>query len=279
MHPFLACQWAFGKPACRLGLAVRGDTELNVDDVHEALAAGVNFLNWPADSEGPGRRDAMSEAIASLGGKREGIVICVQFAARTAAEAKTELRSVLDALGTDYVDLLTFYYVEHAAEWDAMLAPGGALQWCEAAKRDQVVRRLGVTTHQRRLAASMARGGRIDALMIRYNAAHRGAEKEVFPVIDAMRMPVVAYTALRWGALLRPTPDDPPGFIVPRAPAWYRFVLDCPSVAVVLAAPGNAGELREDLQVLDATGPMPPDQYAQLAAHGARVRRHAGTFP
>ena len=52
--------------------------------------------------------------------------------------------------------------------------------------------------------------------MIRYNAAHRGAEREVFPVTDAIGMPVIAYTALRWGALLRPTPDDPPGFRVPR---------------------------------------------------------------
>ena len=61
--------------------------------------------------------------------------------------------------------------------------------------------------------------------MIRYNAAHRGAEREVFPVTDALGLPVIAYTALRWGGLLRPTPDDPPGFVVPPAPAWYRFVL------------------------------------------------------
>ena len=83
-------------------------------------------------------------------------------------------------------------------------------------RRDGVVRRLGLTTHQMDLAAEVARSGHLDALMIRYNAAHRGAEREVFPVTDALGLPVIAYTALRWGALLRPTPEDPPGFVVPR---------------------------------------------------------------
>jgi len=116
-------------------------------------------------------------------------------------------------------------------------------------------------------------------LMVRYNAAHRGAEMEVFPVADARGLPVVAYTALRWGALLGSTQDDPPGFTVPRAPAWYRFVLQAPSVAVVLAAPDSRAELEEDLSVLYATGPLSPVEYEQLAAHGLRVRKHAGRFP
>jgi aryl-alcohol dehydrogenase-like predicted oxidoreductase len=142
-----------------------------------------------------------------------------------------------------------------------------------------VIRRLGVTSHQRPLAATMARSGQLDALMVRYNAAHRGAETEVFPVADEHGLPVIGYTALRWGELLRPTSDDPPGFSVPPAPVWYRFALQSPSVAVVLAAPQNRSELDEDLTVLAATGPLPPDEYERLAAHGRRVRRHAGRFP
>ena len=49
------------------------------------------------------------------------------------------------------------------------------MEYCRSAKRDGVVRSLGVTSHQRPLAAEMARSGLLDALMIRYNAAHRGA--------------------------------------------------------------------------------------------------------
>ncbi len=105
-------------------------------------------------------------------------------------------------LGTDYIDVLTLYYVEHAAEWEEITAPGGALRYLQDAKRDGTVRRIGITSHQRTLAAQMAKTGLLDAGMIRYNAAHRGAEREVLPVTQSLGLPVIAYTALRCGALL-----------------------------------------------------------------------------
>jgi aryl-alcohol dehydrogenase-like predicted oxidoreductase len=264
---------AFGLPVCRLGLASRGGSGLTPEDVHHALGRGVDFLNWP------GTEDALSRAVAGLGRGRERMVVCAQFEARTAADAAEELRAMLKALGTDYVDVLTFYYVEERTEWAELCGPGGALDYCRAARRDGVVRRLGLTTHQRGLAAEAARSGHLDALMIRYNAAHRGAEREVFPVTEALGLPVIAYTALRWGALPRPTPEDPPGFVVPSPPAWYRFVLQSPAVAVALMAPNDRAELEEGLGVLDAIGPLPADEYERLAEHGRRVRRHAGGFP
>jgi predicted aldo/keto reductase-like oxidoreductase len=256
-----------------LGLATRGDSELTEADIQLALERGVTFLNWP------GADDALSRTVAGLGARRDQIIVCVQFEARSAADAAGELRSILAALHSNYVDVLTFYYVEESAEWDELTGPGGALGYCRAAQRDGTIRRLGLTTHQRPLAAVVTQSGLLDVLMVRYNAAHRGAEREVFPVAVAAGISVIAYTALRWGALLRPTPADPPGFAVPPAPAWYRWVLQNPSVAVVLAAPHNRFELEEDLSVLDLDGPYPPAEYERLAEHGRRVRAHAGGFP
>jgi predicted aldo/keto reductase-like oxidoreductase len=260
-------------PVCRLGLATRGRTDLTPADVLHALDAGVNFLNW---CEQP---DSLSQAIAGLGSRRSEVVICVQFEARTAVEAERELAWIRNELRTDYVDVLTFYYVEEMAEWEQILGRGGALEYCREAQARGQVRLLGLTTHQRRLASATARSGLLDLLMIRYNAAHRGAEQEVFPVTDAAGLPVVVYTCLRWGALLQPTPDDPPGFRVPPAPAWYRFALQHPSATVALMAPENRTELEEDLTVLQATGPLSEAEYAQLVEHGRRVRKHAGNFP
>ena len=65
---------------------------------------------------------------------------------------------------------------------------------------------------------------------------------------------------------------------MPRAPDCYRFALQSPSVAVALMAPANRAELEEDLAVLEA-GPLTAQEYARLAEHGQRVRRHGGTFP
>jgi predicted aldo/keto reductase-like oxidoreductase len=263
----------FGKAACRLGLASHDGARLTVADIEHALDRGINFLNWA------GSEDTISQTVANLGARREEVVVCVQFGARTAADAGEELRSILSALGSDYVDVATFYYVETREEWAEIIGPGGALDYCRSAQSAGQIRRLGLTTHQRPLAAEAAKSALIDLLMIRYNAAHRGAEQEVFPAALAAGLPVIAYTGLRWGALLQPTPDDPPGFAVPTAPAWYRFVLQSPAVSVVLAAPHTREELDEDLTVLEASGPMPADEYERLAEHGQRVRRHAGRFP
>ena len=258
---------------CRLGLATRGGTHLTADDVLHALEHGVNFLNWC------GVADGLRDAIANLGDKRREVIVCVQFEARSAREAEVELRHLLDELRTDYIDVLTFYYVEEHAEWQEISGPGGALEFCRRAQQDGQVRLLGLTSHQRPLAAEAARSGLLDLLMIRYNASHRGAEKDIFPITDARGMPVIVYTCLRWGALLRGTPEDPPGFLVPPAPAWYRFVLQNPSVTVALLAPDNRAELEEDLSVLDTPGPLSAAEYERLAAHGQRVRKHAGSFP
>jgi predicted aldo/keto reductase-like oxidoreductase len=258
---------------CRLGLATRGENQLRPADIERALERGINFLNWP------GVPDSLSRVVAGLGSRRHEVVVCVQFEARTATDAQQELRHILQELNTEYVDVLTFYYVEEPAEWQQIINPGGALEYCRAAQQDGRVRWIGLTSHQRPLAATVARSGLLDLLMIRYNAAHRGAETEVFPITDALGLPVVVYTCLRWGALLQPTPDDPVGYVPPRAPAWYHFALQSSSVAVALAAPDNRAELEEDLTVLDNPEPLSPEEYEQLAAQGRRVRRYARHFP
>jgi predicted aldo/keto reductase-like oxidoreductase len=238
-----------------------------------ALDQDVNFLNWC------GTPNSMSRTIAELGPRRAEVFVCVQFEARTAEDADRELADILTELHTPWIDALTFYYVEEPEEWGQIHGPGGSLSYCAAARKEGKVERLGVTSHQRRLAADMARSGLLDLLMVRYNAAHRGAEQDVFPVTDTLGLPVVVYTSLRWGALLRATPDDPPGFDVPRAPAWYRFALQPPAVSVALMAPDNRQQLEEDLTALQALAPLSPEEYERLARHGQRVRRHAGSFP
>lgn len=262
----------FTAPVCRLGLATRGDHRLSGADVERVLACGINFLNWC------GRPDSLSRTIAALGPRRAEVMICTQFEARTAADAEAELNRQLRELNTPSIDVLTFYYVEAASEWEEIAGPGGALSYCRQAQREGKIRFLGLTSHQRPLAATIAASGDLDALMIRYNAAHRGAEREIFPVTDRLKVPIIAYTCLRWGALMQPTPDAPEGFSVPGASDWYRFVLQSSSVAVALFAPETREELEEDLTVMKSS-PLSGEEYAKLAAHGERVRRHGGRFP
>lgn len=257
----------------RLGLATRGTSRLEPGDVERAIACGINYLNWC------GHRDGLSRAVAGLGKGRGQVVVAVQFKARTARAAAREFDRLLSELRSDYIDVLTFYYVESEPEWEVLLAPEGAHEYLRRQQEQGRVRLLGLTTHQRPLAARWAQSGRLDLLMVRYNAAHRGAERDVFPVTSARGIPVVTFTGLRWGALLKATPEDPPGFHPPAPVDCYRFCLANPAVSVALAAPGNRRQLEDDLRLLEDWRPPRADELASLLAHGDRVRRHAGAFP
>ena len=258
---------------CRLGLASRGGRHLKAKDVGYAIERGIGYLNWC------GHADGMSRAIRELGPKREDVVVATQISARSRKEAEEELEDVLSELGSDYLDIATFYYVEHESEWDEITAVDGALAAMEKLRGQGKVKMLGLTSHQRKLAASIAETRALDMLMIRYNAAHRGAEKDIFPTAHPLKIPVVTFTSLRWGALMEPTQEDPPGFSPPSAADCYRFVLSNPSVAVALMAPADRDELDANLVLLDNWGPMGPEEETTMRAHGDRVYRNAGSFP
>ena len=261
-------------PVLRLGLATRGNTHLTPDDVLYAIERGVNYLNWCAHPDG------MSCAIRQLSSEqRQKVVVAVQFFARNAEAARRELDEKLRELGTDYVDVVTFYYVERESEWGEIAGEQGALEPVREAQTEGRVRLIGLTTHQRSLAAKRAKHQEVDLLMIRYNAAHRGAEREIFPTTDEVGIPIVAYTCLRWGALLRPTPEDSPGLSPPTAQDCYRFALSHPSVSVAIMAPNDRGELEANLSLLSDWRGMTPKEMEHIQAHGARVYRTAGGFP
>jgi predicted aldo/keto reductase-like oxidoreductase len=257
----------------RLGLATRGNTSLTADDVALAVERGVNYLNWC------GYDDGIAKALRRGLIERNSVAVAMQLDARDAANAATELEEAFRALGTRRIDVVTFYYVERKSEWDQIASRKGALRALEDAKAQGRVGLIGLTTHQRKLAAACAEEKKFDLLMVRYNAAHRGAEQDVFPVTERLGMPVVVYTAQRWGALTRATRDDPPEFTPPAAIEWYRFALAHPAVSVVLMAPNGRRELDENLKLLDDWHAPTTAEFDAMAGHGMRVRRHAGKFP
>ena len=263
----------------RLGVATRGNTTLAADDVHYAIERGVRYFNWC------GRPDGLSRAVAEIGVRRPELVLATQLKARSADAAERELDRILAETRSERLEVGTFYYVESEEEWREIVAPGGAWDAFARRRKQGQLALLGITTHQRSLAASWAAelapdgSPRLDLLMVRYNAAHVGAERDVFPVASRLGVPVVTFTALRWRDLLDPTPADPPGFRPPTAAECYRFCLGHPGVSVVLAAPNGRVELEEDLAGLDSVAILEESRERAIREHGQRVRAYRREFP
>jgi hypothetical protein len=102
-------------------------------------------------------------------------------------------------------------------------------------------------------------------LMIRYNAEHPGAEKDIFPHLSNGKPSILAYTATSWRRLLKP-PKGWQGQTM-TAGDCYRFQLSSPHVDVALMGPASRQQMEENLAALDK-GPLSPDEDRWIREYG-----------
>ena len=232
--------------------------------IEEAVEQGINYLYW-----GSIRRPAFGRAIRNLARRdRESLVLTVQSYSRVASLLAPSVEIALRRAHVEYFDFLLL------GMWNQ--PPRQAL--VDAAlrlKQQGKLRHLMLSTHNRPSLQAHFRDfelGRspFDVFMLRYNATHRGAEKDVFPHLPKTGPPgIIAYTATRWGHLLDPA-KMPPGEAPASARDCYRFALSHPSVNLVLCGPANREQMQEAMHALDG-GPLEPDEVQRMQRIGDYV--------
>jgi len=253
-----------GVNVSRLGLAP--SYGVSARSVDEAFERGIDFFFW-----GALRRWGFGLALRKLVRRHPGrVVIAIQSFTDRAFWLRRSVDAARARLGVDAIDLLCLAYRNtplDARVWE------GAL---ELRARGQV-RALLVSSHDRARLVSLTERDGLDAIMARYNAAHRGAEAEVFPAAMARGKGVLVYTATRWGSLLDPA-SIPKGERPPRASDCYRFALGHDAVDACLIGPANQDELREALVALER-GPLTAEERAWMIRVGDGVRAHRRSAP
>ncbi len=258
---------ATGMPVFRLGLAATyrpGERALRC-----ALDQGINYLfGFAIDTQ-------MTGLIRGLNAdRRERIVIATggyNWLFRH-TKLKKSLDNALRRFRTDYVDVFQYLGIMNPGHF-----PPRVQDELAELRASGKVRAIAVSCHDRKFAGELAARNVVDVLMIRYNAAHPGAEKDIFPHVSSHDTGVVSYTATRWRRLLvrpRVWPKTQP---VATAGQCYRFVLSNPNVHVALMAPANEKQLLNNLSEV-RRGPLPEDEISFMRRFGACVHDHAGWF-
>jgi aryl-alcohol dehydrogenase-like predicted oxidoreductase len=232
--------------------------------IHRALDAGVNyFFAYGFD------RQMVRTLRDVMGRDRQDYV--VSTGAYNLLVGHLDLRRTLEKrlrqFHTDYIDVFLFLGVTKPKHF-----PERAREELYRLRDEGKIRFMGMSCHDRRFAGRLVAEGAIDVAMIRYNAAHRAAELEIFPQLERHDPGVVSYTATRWRYLLRPPAGWPKDGRVPTATECYRFVLSNPSVHVCLTAPSNLQQLEMNLTALEA-GPLSSDDMDFMREFGDAVHR------
>jgi aryl-alcohol dehydrogenase-like predicted oxidoreductase len=173
---------------------------------------------------------------------------------------------------TDYIDAFLFLGVTRKKEF-----PEKAREELVRLREEGKIHAIGMSCHDRTFAGSLAAQGALDVFMIRYNAAHRGAENDIFPKLFQYNPGIMSYTATRWSYLLRRPKGWPANGRIPTAGECYRFVLSNPHVHVCLTAPRNQRQLQENIDAV-RQGPLSEDDMHFMKEFGDAVYRQYKWF-
>ena len=256
---------ALGRRVYRLGLATNYGIEGS--DLEWALERGVNYLFWT-----PNARRVTNSLKAALSRDRESLILaCGPTTGYLGGSIKRACDRLLKKLGTEYLDVFQLFWLGRTSIWNS-----STIDALVSLRESGRVRAIGISIHDRKRAGKLAADSPLDMLMVRYNAAHTGAEQDIFPHLAKRKPAVVAYTATRWRALLK-RPKDWSGPVM-TASDCYRFCLSNPNVDIVLTGPKNRQQLQENLTGLHEKGPLTEEENSWIRDYGQIVHKNSSRF-
>jgi aryl-alcohol dehydrogenase-like predicted oxidoreductase len=131
--------------AAALGKVTQAEAERSLDLL---LEHGVNHIDTAASYGESERRIG-----PWLATRRSDFFLATKTGERSYAKAKEQLHRSLELLRTDHVDLIQLHCLIDDADWTTAMGPGGALEALVEARAEGLVRFIGVTGHELRVAS------------------------------------------------------------------------------------------------------------------------------
>lgn len=254
----------FGKTGVNVSVIAQGGARMDLHpDVQTAAAhvrrvydLGVTYfdcarLYW----------DGRSEEAYGIGlqGIRNNVFLTTKTIRRTAKEVEQELETSLRLLKTDHVDLWQMHSIENQGDIDKILAPGGAMEAFEAAKKAGKCRFIGFTGHYdpEAHAALLKAYNKWDTVMMPVHAAdhaYLSFEKTALPVAKEYGVGVQAIKVFGKAFLLRSLSST----------ECLKYVLSQPGVHVAICGAGTQGQMEDNIRTVQNFKKMTPEEIADV---------------
>jgi hypothetical protein len=238
-----------------------------VDDastIDAAFDAGINFFFLSADMHWP-RYEAARAGLARLLARtsRDQIVVAAASYVTQPEFCSEPFRELVAAIpGLRTIDVLVAGGA-YATELS------GRLQVYADHRRQRFTgaRAIGVSFHDRSAAVTAINAAAIDVGFVRYNTAHPGAQRDVFPLLDPAR------TTRSFGFTStgghRAVLDMDPEIWLPEITDHYRFALSRVGLDGLLCSPTEPGHIAELVAAM-ALGPLSLDEEEHMIELAAR---------
>ena len=226
-----------GMMVSKLGFGGIPIQRLTQDDavavIKRCLDLGITYLdtaNAYTTSE-----ECIGKAIA--GRNRKDIIIATKTGARDRAGAEKHLQLSLKHLGTDYIDLYQFHNIADKDSFNKVMAPGGAMEVFQEAKKAGVIKHIGVTSHSLDMAKEMVVSDIFETILFPFNFITDEAERELLPLCREHDVAFICMKPLAGGML-----DN--------ATICFKYLFNFPDV---IAIPGieKISEIEEIVGILN----------------------------
>jgi aryl-alcohol dehydrogenase-like predicted oxidoreductase len=247
-------------------LATAKDEATSIRIVHEAMDAGVNFMDNAACYHDGRAETVMGKALA--GGRREKVFLQTKMCThgKTKEVGMRSLEDSLRRLQTDHLDLWMIHQLDSMEQVDAAFAKGGSVEALVEARQQGKVRHVGFTGHVSAAIhlAMLKHDFPFDVVLMPINAFEvnrAGFRKEVLPEVNRRGLGALGIKSLGGnGKVVRD------GKIT--AEKALHFALSQP-ITVQIVGMNSVEQLRENLDIVRRFKPMSQSEQEKLTAQCA----------
>ncbi len=175
---------------------IRLETQAAVAVLQRAFERGITFYDTANLY-----RDSEQKMGIAFRGRRDKVVIATKTFKRDAQGALKHLENSLRMLETDYIDLYQFHQVAQDKDWEAITAPGGALDAIVKARDGGKVRFIGVSSHNIPMAIKLVGTGLFSSIQVPFNFIEHAAKGELRAAALTRRMGILAMKPFAGGMI------------------------------------------------------------------------------
>ena len=222
------------------------DTKTAIEILKEAHKQGINFIDTARGYNDSEKR--IGEALEVVG--REKFYIATKSMARTYDGVLEDLKTSMDNLKIDYIDLFQFHNISKDTDFETVLGENGALKAIKEMKKKGIIKEIGVSSHNVNILDKLVDTDEFATIQFPYNIVEDQAE-EVFEKAKKKNIGILIMKPLAGGA-------------IPNGELCLRYVLENNNITLAIPGMDTVEQVIENASVGQEPRPLTDEERNEL---------------